>query len=77
MKKTYFYNRHLNEANESYVVHFIFSIKAALTLITAGLALFIHAIVPFLFTTTASRTVKKINDQMQHRARNKSLDKVN
>jgi hypothetical protein len=76
MKKIHFYNRHLIETGENYFVHFSFAAKSSIKLMMVSLILMIHAILPFIFLTTGSSYVKKINNQMQARAKAKSLNKI-
>lgn len=69
MKKNNFLLRHLREeANEKYSEHFLFAFKNAIILIIIGLALLIHSIMPWFFTTVASRNVRKLNQIFQDRA---------
>lgn len=69
MKKINFFNHHLRvEAKEGYLEHFMFAFKNAITLILLGLALVVHSIMPFFFTSTASRNVKRLDQIFQERA---------
>jgi len=67
MKKTNFLNRHLTETGENYLEHFLFAFTTAMWLCMASLILFTHSIFPFLFTTTTSKHVRKINEVMSKR----------
>jgi hypothetical protein len=67
MKKPNFLTRHLKETGENYFEHFLFGFSIAMWLTMAGFILFIHSIFPFIFPTTASKHVKKINEVMQKR----------
>lgn len=67
MKKTNFFNNHLVETGENYLEHFIFASTTALWIFVASLILISHAIFPFIFTTTTSANIKKINERMQKR----------
>lgn len=67
MKKGNLFNRHLNETGENYFEHFLFGFTTAMWLTMAGIILFLHSIFPFIFPTTASKHVKKINEVMQKR----------
>jgi len=51
---------HLNEAEKTYFQHLNGAMKTCVECFMAGTAAMIHGFVPFLFETTASRTVKKI-----------------
>lgn len=52
---------HLQDIDESYSDHFKFAGKIGFMLLKAGFAALIHAVVPVLFVTTASETIKEIN----------------
>ena len=67
MKKTNFLNRHLVETGENYFEHFLFAFTTSMWLGLACLILCCHAFFPFLFTTSTSKHVKKINQVMQKR----------
>lgn len=67
MKKTNFLNRHLTETGENFFEHFLFAFTTSLWLGLASLILLAHSIFPFLFTTTTSKHVRKINEVMQKR----------
>ncbi len=67
MKKVNFFNRHLAETGENYFEHFLFAFTTAMWLLMAAIILLCHTLCPFLFTTTASWHVKKINEVMQKR----------
>ncbi len=55
---------HLKENNISYVDHMKRSLRWSGESCIASFALFVHSLVPFLFTHTASRRVKKIYKEM-------------
>ena len=67
MKKTHFFNRHLVEAGENYIEHFIFAATTAVWIAMASIILITHSIFPFIFTTTTSANIKKIHERMQRR----------
>jgi hypothetical protein len=52
--------RHLDLVGESYSAHQRFATKIGLTMITAGSAAVIHGVAPFLFQSTASRTIRRL-----------------
>ena len=59
--------------NESYLEHQAFALKFSGSLIMAGLACFVHALVPGLFERTASSAVAKLHDEMiAHRNRSEA-----
>ena len=49
---------HLKSCNESYFKHLLFASRTGATMIGAGLACVAHGILPGLFETTGSRTIK-------------------
>ncbi|QIL02296.1 hypothetical protein G7078_05495 [Sphingomonas sinipercae] len=51
----------------SWFGHGVGALKIGVTLIGAGLACLVHAIVPALFTQTAGKTVSEIYDHMMRR----------
>lgn len=67
MKKTSFLNRHLIETGENYFEHFLFAFTTSLWLAVASVILCCHSIFPFIFTTTTSKHIRKINEVMQKR----------
>ena len=62
------FNEHPNLINETYGQHFCYAIRTAFKLIGIAFVLSIHAFFPFLFQTTASRMLKKINEEIQKRS---------
>lgn len=58
---------HPAHCGESYFTHARFALGAAWTLFGAAFAAFVHALVPALFETTASRTVIRLYPTMAHR----------
>ena len=70
MKVFFIYNpftKHPKSVNETYFEHMKCAFKFFYTLLGLSLAALVHAIFPFLFVTTASRGVKKLNDCMKDR----------
>lgn len=55
---------HPRDVHESYAEHFMAASRFGLILIGAGMACLLHAIVPGLCLTTASRVVRKLHDQL-------------
>lgn len=68
MKRTNLLNRHLVETGENYFEHLLFAFVISMWLFVTAIVLFCHTVFPFLFTSTASNNVKKINEVMQKRA---------
>lgn len=58
---------HPAACGESYFKHARFALGASATLFGAAFAALIHALVPALFKTTASRTVIRLYPTMAHR----------
>jgi hypothetical protein len=61
------FTEHPSSLGESYTQHMRASLSYAVPLLGASLAAFIHAGFPFLFTTTASGSVKRLYDRMSKR----------
>ncbi|MFL5192879.1 DUF6356 family protein [Microvirga tunisiensis] len=62
-----FFTEHPESVGESYLEHMNVALSFAVPLLAAGLAALIHAFLPFLFLTTASRTVKQLHARMVNR----------
>ena len=58
---------HLKDVNETYGEHFKFAMKLTFLLFKAGFAALIHAVIPVLFLSTASDTIKEINFLLESR----------
>jgi hypothetical protein len=58
------FREHPQEVGESYVEHFAAAGGFGVKMIAGGTACIVHALVPGLFVTTGSGTVKKLYDQM-------------
>lgn len=58
------FREHPTEVGESYAEHFAVAGTFGVKMIVGGVACVVHAIVPGLFITTGSGTVKKLYDQM-------------
>lgn len=58
---------HPGAVDETYFQHFVFAMSFAGWFILAGTAAFVHALVPALFETTASRILKKLNHKIATR----------
>ena len=59
---------HPQAVDESYGEHFLFALGFAARLFGAGLAALVHAIIPCLFETTASRMIRDMHDRIASRA---------
>ena len=60
--------RHLDEVGETYGQHFGAAAGFGLRMIGGGLACLVHAVLPWLFETTGSRTVRGLNATLCKRA---------
>ena len=58
---------HPDSVGESYFEHMAVALSFAGPLLMAGLAALVHAVLPFLCLTTASRTVKRLHARMMSR----------
>lgn len=65
MKKLF--TAHPKSVDETYLTHLKFASNSGLKLIYAGIACIIHSLLPFLFKTTASNTVLRMNQSMSSR----------
>ena len=63
---------HPRSVGETYAEHQAFAFGFAMRLIGAGLAALVHAVLPFAFETTASRTVRAMVAEMDARKRKAS-----
>jgi len=60
---------HPRSVNEGYLAHAGVALRFALLLFWAGLAALVHAVIPALFETSASSTIKKLHCEMSERSR--------
>ena len=59
---------HPGKVDETYFEHMRFAFGFAFWLIAAGLAALVHALIPALCETTASRIVRRLHDRITRRA---------
>jgi|SRR5579859_7637899 len=52
------FTAHPASVGETYGQHWLFASRTGLTLIGAGCACLVHGVLPFLFVTTGSRTIR-------------------
>ena len=64
---------HLRAAGETYFEHFRFAMTFGLLAMAAGIAALIHAVIPALCTSTASRTIRLLSQLVEDRDK---LDEV-
>jgi hypothetical protein len=60
---------HPNSMDESYLCHGSWAMIYSAYLLFAGIACFIHAIFPFLFTDTASSIARWVIESLEYRKR--------
>ncbi len=68
-----FFTKHLKDVGETYFEHAKNAAYFGINLFYASIAVFIHALLPFVFLTTGSKTVKKLYNMMTARAEIASL----
>ncbi len=61
------FTEHPQATNETYFEHLLFTLGMGAKLLLTGLVVIIHGLLPFLFTRTASRQMKRIWGIMSHR----------
>jgi hypothetical protein len=61
------FTQHPNEVGESYAAHFLNATRFGLRMLAGGAAVLVHAIFPFLFVQTGSRTMVKLHRRMTGR----------
>ena len=57
--------KHLKENNPTYWKHFKFSISQSMLCFKAAACLLVHSILPFLFESSGSETIKKVADNLK------------
>jgi len=57
---------HLAEAGMGYGAHLKRATRVGTKMVTAGGACLVHGIFPSLFTTTATRTILRLNEELKH-----------
>ena len=63
------FTEHPDAVGESYTEHMHVALSFAGPLLLAGLAALVHAFLPFLCVTTASQTVKRLNERIVRRCK--------
>ena len=61
------FTRHPASVDESYLEHMGFAAWFAGRLLAAGAAALVHAVLPFLFETTASRIIRELHTRIETR----------
>ena len=62
------FTKHPKEVGESYGEHFANAGSFGVQMIGAGLAALVHAVFPFLFVETGSRTLRRLHGRLTKRA---------
>ncbi len=62
------FTNHPREVGEGYGHHFVNASAFGLRMLAGGVAVLIHAVFPFLFVNTGSRTMDKLHKRMTRRA---------
>jgi hypothetical protein len=62
------FTQHPGEVGESYAAHFLNASRFGLRMLAGGAAVLVHAVFPFLFVQTGSRTMDKLHRRMTGRA---------
>ena len=58
---------HPREVGETYTEHLVKAVGFGTAMLAAGLACLVHALFPFLFVTTGSRSIRRLHSQMENR----------
>ena len=61
---------HLKKSNENYFEHMIVALKISFQLFTGAMMAFLHALLPSLFTTSASSIIRKLYSFIENRKKN-------
>ncbi len=56
--------RHLDSVGETYLQHMRHALSFSVTLLWAGVACLVHALVPFAFERTGSDCIRRLHDRM-------------
>ena len=62
--------QHLEKTNESYFEHMVIALKISSQLIIGAYMAFMHALIPSIFTTSASNKIKKLYSFVEGRNKN-------
>jgi hypothetical protein len=58
------FTSHPSDVGETYSEHFGVAMSFSGAMIAGGLACAVHAVLPFLFTSTGSQTIRQLHDRM-------------
>lgn len=62
------FTHHPHEVGENYVEHLGVALRFGMIMTLGGLAVIVHAFLPFLFVKTGSRTMDRLYRRMKRRA---------
>ena len=60
--------QHLNDTNETYIVHFKAALKIGFIMLYGGFQAILHAVIPGILTKSASDKIKKLYDYVVNRS---------
>lgn len=69
---SHYLTRHLDSVGESYLEHLHFAFAFGGRMVAGGVGCIVHGLLPWMFETTGSRTVKRLNAIVTGGARGKS-----
>ena len=58
------FTKHPEEVGETYTEHFAVATGFGTAMILGGLACWVHAVLPFLCTSTGSRTIRRLHERL-------------
>lgn len=58
------FTKHPSEVGETYAEHFVVAGSFGVAMLRGGLACLVHAVLPFLCTSTGSGTIRALHDRM-------------
>ena len=58
------FTKHPSSVGETYAEHFGVASSFGTSMILGGLACLVHGVFPFLFTSTGSRTIRRLHERM-------------
>jgi len=70
------FNNHPNKSGMSYFRHMLLSLKFSIMLFIASIKAFLHALFPFMFETSTSDVVAKINKKLNSHCKKKDKEKT-
>lgn len=78
MEMSHLFTRHPASVGETYWQHLQTALTFGFRMLGGGIACFVHALLPFLFVSTASRCIEQLHDRMVvHRSGARRVSAVN